>query len=91
MSAAQGRVYEEILRISHAGVLCEADGPVVEMVTALLHEFRASRGALDDKGYSKLYAGLDRLGMTPASRGKVALAANKKQDDENNPLREFGS
>lgn len=81
--------YAEILERAHKGVLCQADGPIVEMTATLLHDFRSTHGQVDDKTLGKLITCLDRLGMTPSARGRVAMLAADKDKDEDNPLNEF--
>lgn len=90
MTKNQQDTYIEFTWRAHKGTLCQADRAIIETGAVLLEEFRRTRGQLEDKRLGKLIVILDKLGMTPSSRGKVAiLAANNKEKEQDNPLNEF--
>lgn len=89
MTPEEGEVYREVIRIAHKDVLCAADAPIIELTARLLYKFRTTD--IDDihpNMITRLMGGLDKLGMTPVARGKVAAAA-RKEKDKDDPLNEF--
>ena len=77
--------YQSICRNCHLNVLSVADEQVVQMVACLFVDFRTlakQRKMMRADYIGKLFAGLNYLGMTPASRSKVQ-AIKRNEEDKN--------
>lgn len=89
MTEQQAEAYTEVVSRCHKDVLCVADQMVVEMVACLIAEYRTSPDDMSVNKIGKLFTGLDKLGMSPASRSKVQ--AMKRDGNEKDPLDEFAA
>ena len=73
-SAVQTLAYGDLMRLSHAGVLCAADAIAVEVAAVLLARARSKPAAFTAGEVGRLQAMLGTLGMTPTDRSEVKIA-----------------
>lgn len=91
LTPEQRVVYMEVIRRSHKDVMCQADGPIVEFVAVTLELCRRVNWEINPNVLGKFLAALDKLGMSPSSRSKVALARREDAKKKDNPLKEFAA
>jgi hypothetical protein len=79
--------WEEIVGLTHHGVLCKADRLIVEHAARMLARLRLMEWRTDPAILIRFEVCLGKLGMTPADRSKVSVM---KPDEKENPYAEFG-
>lgn len=91
LTPEQRVTYMEVIRRSHKEVMCQSDGPIVEFVAVTLELCRRTNWEINTNRLGKFLTALERLGMTPASRSKVALARREDAKKKDDPLKEFAA
>lgn len=85
-NALEKSAYDELVRKSHPGVMCDSDSVVVQMGAVLLAKLRADTQAFTAAEFGRLQSVLASLGMTPADRSRVQVRKDAPKAD---PLDEF--
>jgi len=84
-TAAQKKIWQEMIDITPDGVITRMDRFILEVVSVMLCRFREAytgRGKpLQSSEYGILMRALTSLGMTPADRSKVLVPPEKTEDD----------
>lgn len=77
LTKEQTECWDEIVRISPAGVLTGADPITVEIVACLLAEFRRGPDKMDTPRLGRLCIEIGRLGLSPTDRAKLVVVKKK--------------
>ena len=73
-------IWDEIVSISYAGVLGEADRIALEMMCRLVHEMRTDFTEMTAAKITQLSQLLGRFGMTPSDRTKITVPKGEKKN-----------
>ncbi len=73
-------IWDEIVGISYAGVLGEADRIALEMMCRLINEMRTNFADMTAAKITQLSGLLGRFGMTPSDRTKIVVPKNEKKN-----------
>lgn len=80
LSSAEQAIWDEIVSISYAGVLGEADRIALEMMCRLVHEMRTDFSEMTAAKITQLSQLLGRFGMTPSDRTKITVPKAEKKN-----------
>lgn len=81
----ESAIWDEVVGISYAGVLGEADRIALEMMCRLIAEMRLNFEGMTAAKITQLSQLLARFGMTPSDRTKIVIPKKENQ----NPFEEF--
>ena len=81
----EAAIWDEVVGISYAGVLGEADRIALEMMCRLIAEMRLDFEEMTAAKITQLSQLLGRFGMTPSDRTKIVIPKSEKQ----NPFEEM--
>ena len=81
----ESAIWDEVVGISYAGVLGEADRIALEMMCRLIAEMRLNFEEMTAAKITQLSQLLGRFGMTPSDRTKIVIPKQENQ----NPFEEF--
>ena len=81
----EAAIWDEVVGISYAGVLGEADRIALEMMCRLIAEMRLDFEEMTAAKITQLSQLLGRFGMTPSDRTKIVIPKGEKQ----NPFEEM--
>ena len=73
-------IWDEIVSISYAGVMGEADRIALEMMCRLVHEMRTDFTEMTAAKITQLSQLLGRFGMTPSDRTKIVVPKTAKKN-----------
>ncbi len=90
LSAAEKKIWKELVSTIPAGVAGESDRISVEIASRLLHQFRTNGHTMQSSRISLLMGMLSRLGLDPQARTRLHISppAEPKPTD---PLAEYMS
>lgn len=74
MDEVRRKVWDEIVSNCAAGVFQSSDRTMLEVLTALIVEFRESPAEFGGRKYQQLLTFLARCGMTPADRSRIVVS-----------------
>lgn len=74
-------IWDEVVGISYAGVLGEADRIALEMMCRLIAEMRLDFVEMTAAKITQLSGLVGRFGMTPSDRTKIVIPKGTKQND----------
>ncbi len=78
LTAKQKKTWHEIVGITPAGVLSDADVVHVEIVACLLAEYREIEGAMDTSRITRLESLMGKLGLNPSARAGMSIEKPRK-------------
>ena len=73
-------IWDEVVAISYAGVLGEADRVSLEMMCRLINEMRTNFTGMTAAKITQLSQLLGRFGMTPSDRTKITVPKAEKKN-----------
>lgn len=76
----ENEIWDEIVGISYAGVLGEADRIALEMMCRLVAEMRLDFVEMTAAKITQLSQLIGRFGMTPSDRTKIVIPKGEKQN-----------
>jgi phage terminase small subunit len=76
----EAAIWDEVVGISYAGVLGEADRIALEMMCRLIAEMRLDFVEMTAAKITQLSQLLGRFGMTPSDRTKIVIPKGKAQN-----------
>ena len=77
LTGMEKEIWDEVVGISYAGVLGEADRIALEMMCRLISEMRTNFEEMTAAKITQLSALLGRFGMTPSDRTKIVIPKSK--------------
>ncbi len=80
LNTQEQAIWDEVVSISYAGVLGEADRIALEMMCRLIHEMRTDFTEMTAAKITQLSQLLGRFGMTPSDRTKIVVPKNEKKN-----------
>lgn len=76
----EAAIWDEVVGISYAGVLGEADRIALEMMCRLIAEMRLNFEEMTAAKITQLSQLLGRFGMTPSDRTKISIPKEKNKN-----------
>lgn len=73
-------IWDEVVGISYAGVLGEADRIALEMMCRLIGEMRLNFEEMTAAKITQLSQLIGRFGMTPSDRAKIVIQGGEKKN-----------
>ena len=80
LNEQQQAIWDEVVGISYAGVLGEADRIALEMMCRLIYEMRNDFEEMSAAKITQLSTLLGRFGMTPSDRSKIVIPKAEKKN-----------
>lgn len=80
LSEYECEIWDEVVGISYAGVLGEADRIALEMMCRLIAEMRLDFEEMTAAKITQLSQLIGRFGMTPSDRTKIVIPKGEKQN-----------
>jgi len=80
LNEGEQAIWDEIVSISYAGVLGEADRIALEMMCKLVYEMRTGFADMTAAKLTQLSSLLGRFGMTPSDRTKITVPKAEKKN-----------
>ncbi len=80
LTAYEAEIWDEVVGISYAGVLGEADRIALEIMCRLIAEMRVDYSEFTAAKITQLSQLLGRFGMTPSDRTKIVIPKGEQQN-----------
>ena len=80
LTESQKLIWDEIVGVSYAGVMGEADRIALELMCRLVEEMRTNFTEMTASKLSQLNSILSKFGMTPSDRSKINVPKTEKKN-----------